>query len=80
MPSIVAISCPPAIAASTVHDFTGSPSMSTVQAPQLLVSQPQWVPWSSRVSRRKCTSRSRGSISWVTSWPLTVIVTCTSAS
>ena len=33
-----------AIAASTVHDFTGSPSMSTTQVPQLLVSQPQWVP------------------------------------
>ena len=38
------ISWPSAIAASTVHDFTGSPSISTTQAPQLDVSQPQWVP------------------------------------
>ena len=35
---------PAAIAASIVHDFTGSPSTSTTQVPQLLVSQPQWVP------------------------------------
>ena len=35
---------PLAIAASIVQDFTGSPSTSTTQVPQLLVSQPQWVP------------------------------------
>ena len=29
---------------ATVHDFTGLPSISTTQAPQLEVSQPQWVP------------------------------------
>ena len=52
-------SWPPAIAASTVHDFTGSPSIQTTQVPQLLVSQPQWVPVSPRSSRRKCTSSSR---------------------
>ena len=43
-PSTVRMLRPPAIAASTVQDFTGSPSISTTQVPQLLVSQPQWVP------------------------------------
>jgi hypothetical protein len=37
----VRTSCPAAMAASTVHGFTGSPSGHTAQAPQLLVSQPQ---------------------------------------
>ena len=46
---MVRISCPPAIAASTVHDFTGSPSIQTTQVPQLLVSQPQWVPVNAEV-------------------------------
>ena len=75
-PSTVRTSCPPAMAASTVHDLTGSPSSQTTQVPQLLVSQPQWVPVRPRWSRRKCTSSSRPSISRVTSSPLTVIVTC----
>jgi hypothetical protein len=75
-PSTVRISWPEAIAASTVHDFTGSPSMSTTHTPQLLVSQPQWVPVSPRWSRRKCTSSRRGSTSRVTSSPLIVMVTC----
>ena len=48
-PSTVRTSWPSAIAASTVHDFTGSPSSSTTQVPQLLVSQPQWVPVSPSV-------------------------------
>ena len=34
----------PAMAASVVQLFTGSPSTHTTQVPQLLVSQPQWVP------------------------------------
>src|ERR1700761_7952820 len=62
--------------ASVVHDLTGWPSMSTTQAPQLEVSQPQWVPVSPGVSRMKWTSSMRGSMSRVTSWPLIVIVTC----
>ena len=69
------ISWPSAIAASTVHDFTGSPSICTTQAPQLEVSQPQWVPVSPGVSRMKWTSSSAGSISRVTGSPLTLIVT-----
>src|SRR5690242_17991463 len=75
-PSTVRTSWPPAIAASTVHDLTGSPSSQTTQVPQLLVSQPQWVPVSPSTSRKKCTSSSRPSISRVTSTSLTVIVTC----
>src|SRR5690242_2797243 len=75
-PSTVRTWWPPAIAASTVHDLTGSPSSQTTHVPQLLVSQPQWVPVRPRVSRRKCTSSSRPSISRVTSTSLTVIVTC----
>ncbi len=43
-PSTVRTSWPPAIAASIVQDFTGSPSIQTTQVPQLLVSQPQCVP------------------------------------
>src|SRR4051794_35352659 len=78
-PSTVRTSRPPAIAARTVHDLTGSPSIQTTQVPQLLVSQPQCVPVSPRWSRRKCTSSSRPSISRETSSPLTVIVTCMSA-
>ena len=61
---------------TTVHDFTGSPSIHTTQVPQLLVSQPQWVPVRLSTSRRKCTSSSRPSISRVTSTSLTVMVTC----
>ena len=45
------ISCPSHIAARIVHDLTGLPSMSTTQAPQLEVSQPQWVPVSCASSR-----------------------------
>ena len=75
-PSTVRTSWPPAIAASIVHDLTGSLSTQTTQVPQLLVSQPQWVPVRPRWSRRKCTSSSRPSISRVTLSPLTDIVTC----
>ncbi|EUA93254.1 (2Fe-2S)-binding domain protein [Mycobacterium ulcerans str. Harvey] len=35
---------PEAMTAGMVQDFTGTPSTSTTQVPQLLVSQPQWVP------------------------------------
>ncbi len=52
-PSIVVTSQPSACTASTVHDFTDSPSISTVQAPQEEVSQPTFVPFSPSWSRRK---------------------------
>ena len=58
-----------------VQDLTGTPSSSTVQAPQLVVSQPMWVPVSASVSRMKWTRRRRGSTSAVRSTSLTVIVT-----
>src|SRR3954452_15844319 len=63
--------------ASVVHDFTGSPSTSTVHTPQLEVSQPQWVPVRPSVSRRKWTSSRRGSSSAERGSPLTVTVIST---
>ena len=68
---------PSAIAASIVHDFTGSPSTSTTQAPQFDVSQPQCVPVRPRWSRRKWTSSVRGSASAEAGAPLTVRLICT---
>ena len=68
-------SWPSAIAASTVQDLTGSPSYRITQAPQLEVSQPQWVPVRPSSSRRKWTSSSRASTSRVKSSSLTVMVT-----
>ena len=63
IPSIVLISRPSAWTASIVHDLALWPSTWTVHAPQLLVSQPMWVPVSPRSSRRKWTSSRRGSTS-----------------
>ena len=54
---------PSAMAASTVHDFTGVSSSQTTQAPQLEVSQPQCDPVRPRSSRRKWISSSRASTS-----------------
>src|SRR5690242_10795436 len=73
--STVRTSCPLHIAARVVHDFTGRPSTWTTQAPQLDVSQPQWVPVRPSVSRMKWTSSMRGSTSCETRVPLTVMVT-----
>ena len=75
MPSIVVISEPSACTANMVQLFTDMPSMSTVQAPQCVVSQPIWVPVSCRFSRMKCTSSVRGSTRPSTSAPFTVIFT-----
>ena len=52
IPSIVVTSLPSAWTASTVQLFTASPSRCTVQAPQLLVSQPTTVPTLPSCSRR----------------------------
>src|SRR4051812_44702262 len=76
--STVRTSCPSHITVKTVQDLIGWPSSSTTQAPQFEVSQPQWVPVRSSVSRRKCTSSRRGSTSRLTTSPLTVIETSTS--
>ena len=58
-PSTVVIDRPCAWGASMRHDFTGSPSSSTVHAPQTPCSQPTWVPWSWSSWRRKSTSSRR---------------------
>ena len=70
-PSTVRTVWPSAIAASTVQDFTGTSSSHTTHAPQLDVSQPQWVPVSPSSSRSRCTSSSRGSTSRRSTRPLT---------
>ena len=49
---MVVTSVPSAATASTVHDFTDSPSRSTVQAPHEVVSQPTFVAVRPRTSRR----------------------------
>ncbi len=49
---MVVTSHPSAWTASTEHDFTLRPSRCTVQAPQLLVSQPTTVPVFPSCSRR----------------------------
>ena len=49
MPSMVLTSRPSAWTASIVQDLALSPSTWTVHAPQLLVSQPTWVPVSPSV-------------------------------
>ena len=50
-PSTVVTVAPSAWAASIVHDLTALPSMSTVQAPQSVLSQPTCVPVSPTTSR-----------------------------
>src|SRR5437870_8408589 len=62
---------PSTCTAKSEHDFTAAPSSRTVQAPHWLVSQPTCVPVSPRVSRRKCTSRTRDSTERVSLTPLT---------
>ena len=64
-PSTVVTSWPSAWTASIVQLLTGLPSKSTVQAPQLVVSQPVWVPVSPRPWRSRWASSSRGSTSAV---------------
>ena len=51
-PSNVVTDWPSTCTASRVHDFTDSPSSSTVQAPQDVVSQPMLVALSPTTSRR----------------------------
>ena len=58
-----------------VQLFTGFPLIRTVQAPQLVVSQPMCVPVSDKSSRMKCTSSVRASTERDTLSPLMVRVT-----
>src|SRR5215207_1640857 len=69
---------PSACAASTVHDFTDSPSSRTVHAPHDVESHPMLVPVSPTTSRRYWTRRVRDSTSCSVEAPLTVIATGTS--
>src|SRR4051794_1897355 len=71
-PSMVVTSAPSAWTASTLQDFTLVPLRWTVQAPQLLVSQPITVPVLPSTSRRYWTSNIRGSTSSDTDIPSTV--------
>src|SRR5664279_933401 len=68
---MVLTSCPSAITASVVQDFTALPSRWTTQAPHCEVSQPTWVPVSRRFSRRNCTRSVRGSTLALTGLPFT---------
>src|SRR3954451_14508555 len=69
---MVLTSCPSAITASMVQDFTALPSRCTTQAPHCEVSQPTWVPVSLKFSRRNCTSSVRGSTLALTGLPFTI--------
>src|SRR3990172_545268 len=53
IPSTVVTSRPSTVGASTRHEFTGSPSSSTVQAPQFPCSQPNFGPVTCRCSRSR---------------------------
>src|SRR3979411_1563931 len=78
-PSTVVISDPSACTANIVQDFTARPFISTLQAPQYVVSQPTCVPVRSHASRRNSTSNMRGSTSrsydlpFTLTWILTAI-------
>src|SRR5712692_6890649 len=65
----------PVKSCTVLADLTGSPSSSTVQAPQLVVSQPTCVPVRARLTLKKSTRRTRGSTSPLFSAPLTRMVT-----
>src|SRR5687768_13187995 len=69
----VVISCPSACTARTVHDLTDSPSMWTVQAPQLVVLHPVCTPPIPRFSLRCCSNNNLGSTSATWAFPSTVI-------
>src|ERR671939_257467 len=73
MPLTVVISCPSACTARTVHDLTDSPSMWTVQAPQLVVLHPGCTPPIPRFSLRWCSKSNLGSTSATWAFPSTVI-------
>jgi hypothetical protein len=55
------------------HDFALRPSISTVQAPHWLVSQPMWVPVRLRCSRKKCAKQQARLDVCLAHLPLTVI-------
>src|SRR5207237_8171657 len=76
-PSIVVTSAPDASAARKQHELTGSPSTSTVHAPQTWTSHERFAPVSPSPSRRKSSRSSCGSTSCTSSRPLTLSAICT---
>ena len=74
-PSTVVTLHPSAWTANIVHDLVAFPSTRTVQAPQLLVSQPTWVPVRSNSSLSTCDSNVLGGTCRRCAVPLIVIVT-----
>src|SRR5713101_10597 len=74
-PSTVVISDPSACTANIVQDFTAKPFISTVHAPQYVVSQPTCVPVRSHASRRNSTSNMRGSTWRAYGLPFTLMLT-----
>jgi translation elongation factor EF-Tu-like GTPase len=56
-----------------VHDLADFPSINTVQAPQLEVSQPMCVPVEDNFSLIRCTSKVLGSTSAAISVPFNLI-------
>src|SRR3989440_5139360 len=71
-PSTVVTSAPSTVTANNRHERTGSPSSSTVHAPQTPCSHPTWVPVYPRSCRRKSDSSRRASTVAVRRIPLTV--------
>src|SRR5581483_454567 len=71
-PSTVVISAPSACTASTVHDFTVAPFISTVHAPQSVVSHPTCVPVRSSPSRSISTKSVLASTAIAYGLPFTV--------
>src|ERR1700675_2159170 len=76
-PSTVVISDPSACTVNIVQDFTARPFISTVQAPQYVVSHPTCVPVRSHASRRNSTSNMRGSTSRAYCLRFTLMLTLT---
>src|SRR5207253_7478251 len=76
-PSIVNTSAPAASAARKQHELTGSPSTSTVHAPQTCTSHERLAPVSPSPSRRKSSRSSCDSTSRTSSRPLTLSAICT---
>ena len=71
-PSTVVTAAPSTVTANIRQERTGSPSSSTVQAPQTPCSQPTWVPVSRRSWRRTSDSSRRAGTSTSCGAPLTV--------
>src|SRR5262245_30914564 len=79
-PSIVTIFLPRTVCASTEHEYRGTSSTSTVQAPHSARSQPSFVPVRPSLYRSVIASVSCGIRSTRRSWPFTLSVTSRSTA